>query len=185
MGNQQGTQLGDEPDTFTPASERGVGGKGQGGDLHNFDHEFNGFLHSTSGKICKDTFGIFTFAKKPITVTCKGSSARITEEEELSGTKQLDVLYEQINAVTWDHANSEVKVELETEEGGEPNFFILTMENTIEFEGELKLRFSSNARARPPSTMYIGMFAGATKPRPFQRKRYLSIYQSKKKILYN
>jgi hypothetical protein len=170
MGNQQGHQLGDEPTTFTPQSERGGNGS-QGGDLHNFDHEFNGFLHSTNGKICRDTFGVFTFAKKPITVTCKGSSAKIIEEEELSGTKELDVLYEQITAVTWDHANSEVKVELEAEEGDDANFFILTMENSIEFEGELKLRFSSNRTARPPSTMYIGMFAGSTKPRPFQRKR--------------
>ena len=52
---------------------------------------------------------------------------------------------------------------------------ILTMANSIEFEGELKLRFSSmvnsTRNAKPPTTMYVGVFAGATKPKPFQRKR--------------
>lgn len=52
---------------------------------------------------------------------------------------------------------------------------ILTMANSIEFEGELKLRFSVYAAShrdfKQPSTIYMGMFAGATKPKPFQRKR--------------
>ena len=50
------------------------------------------------------------------------------------------------------------------------------MANSVEFEGELKLRFNgaaanSNKQVKIPSPMYIGMFAGATKPKPFQRKR--------------
>ena len=49
------------------------------------------------------------------------------------------------------------------------------MGNSIEFEGELKLRLSAAATSNPqikvPSPMYVGMFAGATKPKPFQRKR--------------
>ena len=44
------------------------------------------------------------------------------------------------------------------------------MSNTIELEGELKLRFSTPG-VRPPSIMYVGMFAGESKPKPFQRKR--------------
>jgi hypothetical protein len=49
------------------------------------------------------------------------------------------------------------------------------MSNSIEFEGEMKIRLSAAASTgqgmKIPSPMYIGMFAGATKPKPFQRKR--------------
>lgn len=49
------------------------------------------------------------------------------------------------------------------------------MANTIELEQELKHRYNSLAarsdRFPVPSPMYIGMFAGSTKPKPFQRKR--------------
>ena len=53
---------------------------------------------------------------------------------------------------------------------------ILTMAVSVEFEGELKLRIGSMADGnertfKPPTIMYVGMFAGATKPKPFQRKR--------------
>jgi len=66
-------------------------------------------------------------------------------------------------------------VKLGITRGDEESFVILTMANTIELEGELKLRFNSFAQAnramRIPFPMYVGMFAGATKPKPFQRKR--------------
>ena len=47
---------------------------------------------------------------------------------------------------------------------------------SVEFEGELKLRIGSMADGnertfKPPTIMYVGMFAGATKPKPFQRKK--------------
>jgi len=85
----------------------------------------------------------------------------------------------QISAISWDHANSEVKLVFKSSEdregGSSENFLILTMGNSIEFEGELKLRLSSmvaNTRGgKLPSTLYVGVFAGATKPKPFQRKR--------------
>jgi hypothetical protein len=70
-----------------------------------------------------------------------------------------------------------VKIVFKTgeEEGDEDNFVIMTMGNSVEFEGEMKLRFlamtASTRNARAPSTMYVGIFAGATKPKPFQRKR--------------
>ena len=44
------------------------------------------------------------------------------------------------------------------------------MGNTIELEGELKLRLTVPG-VRPPTVMYVGMFAGESKPKPFQRKR--------------
>ena len=43
---------------------------------------------------------------------------------------------------------------------------------SVEFEGEIKLRLKGmGSGVRLPPTTYIGMFAGATKPKPFQRKR--------------
>lgn len=49
------------------------------------------------------------------------------------------------------------------------------MGNSIEFEGEIKERLYalslSDRSVKIPSPTYIGMFAGATKPKPFQRKR--------------
>lgn len=58
---------------------------------------------------------------------------------------------------------------------GEESSIILELTNSIEFEGELKLRYGSLvSRERGfkiPMPMYIGMFAGSTKPKPFQRKR--------------
>lgn len=67
---------------------------------------------------------------------------------------------------------SEVKLTISS---SEESYVILTMANSIEFEGELKLRFGSCATTvrdfRIPASVYMGMFAGATKPKPFQRKR--------------
>jgi hypothetical protein len=67
-----------------------------------------------------------------------------------------------------------VKIVFNCSDGSE-NFFIFSMGNSIEFESELKLRISAmvskNPKAKPPTTMYVGVFAGATKPKPFQRKR--------------
>jgi len=89
----------------------------------------------------------------------------------LTARKTVDVLYEQVTSIAWDHANSEVKINVTRTE--EEDYVILTMQNSIELEGELRLRFSNIIvkGIRMPSIMYIGMFAGATKPKPFQRKR--------------
>jgi hypothetical protein len=75
--------------------------------------------------------------------------------------------------IAWDHANSELKLTLTTTD--EENFVILTLSNSVEFEAEMKLRLLSashtNRGVKNPTPMYVGMFAGATKPKPFQRKR--------------
>ncbi len=89
----------------------------------------------------------------------------------MTARKTVDVLYEHVTSIAWDHANSEVKINVTRTE--EEDYVILTMQNSIELEGELRLRFSNITvkGIRMPSIMYIGMFAGATKPKPFQRKR--------------
>lgn len=75
--------------------------------------------------------------------------------------------------IAWDHANSELKLTLTATD--EENFLILTLGNSVEFEQEMKLRLTaashSNRGVKNPAPMYVGMFAGATKPKPFQRKR--------------
>ena len=76
-----------------------------------------------------------------------------------------------MKALSWDHANSEVKIEI-----SDTDLVILTMAVSVEFEGELRLRISSVADPldrtyKAPTIMYVGMFAGATKPKPFQRKK--------------
>jgi hypothetical protein len=93
------------------------------------------------------------------------------EEVGITSKKVQNFNYADIGGLAWDHANSEVKITLKMDD----NFVILTMANSIEFEGEIKLRLSAaaatNGQMKMPSPMYIGMFAGATKPKPFQRKR--------------
>jgi hypothetical protein len=53
---------------------------------------------------------------------------------------------------------------------------IFMVANSLEFEANIKLRLKGigvrhRGAFRLPSTSYIGMFAGVTKPKPFQRKR--------------
>jgi len=145
--------------------------------MHHFDHTFKASLHTTSGSYFTDTFGVCSFAKRQVQVVCKGSSLDISEEVGITAKKQVEVEYESISELLWDHAASEVKIVLsrDDDEAASHTFIILTMANSVEFEGELKLRFISlshtNRSLRIPSTMYMGMFAGATKPKPFQRKR--------------
>ena len=62
------------------------------------------------------------------------------------------------------------------ESGGDGPFIILESENSSELEQELKLRIAAarhnNGNSTPaPSITYVGIFAGAEKPKPFQRKR--------------
>ncbi|CAM9197034.1 unnamed protein product, partial [Discosporangium mesarthrocarpum] len=85
--------------------------------------------------------------------------------------------------LTWDHARSSLKVGFgeRTGEGSDPDdiFVSFHVENSLELELELKLRAkaeilratSRGESSDPPASVYLGMFAGPTKPRPFQRKR--------------
>ena len=90
----------------------------------------------------------------------------------------MELHYSLITGLSWDHGSSEVKFDLKKadEDEEETNAFVIfTMANSVEFEGEVKLRLSGLAASmrgfKVPSPMYIGMFAGASKPKPFQRKR--------------
>lgn len=158
MGNQ-GSALGDEPSTSIAQKN-----------LQHFDHTFKAELHTAQGFFA-ETFGECKFAKRQITLTCKGGGIQIIEDVGISSRKTIDVVYHEMVGIAWDHANSEVKMSFRSEE----NYVIITLQNSVEFEGEMKLRLSAAASShrgmKIPSPMYIGMFAGAHKPKPFQRKR--------------
>ncbi len=113
----------------------------------------------------------------------------------------LRVPYASIRVLTWDHSSSSLKVGHEAagstavdpkNPGGEPAvngesgsgppelvFISIRVENSIDLEDELKQRAKAEAvRAREvgrafvaPTSVYLGIFAGFTKPKPFQRKR--------------
>jgi len=159
--------------------------------FQHFDHSFKGELHTSKGPLFVKAFGECSFAKRPVEVLCKGNSFEIIEELGIALKKNIDLPYRQITALSWDHANSEVKIEVSGGGGGSSSsggggdgdqqdqpheqYVILTMAISVELEGELKLRLNGLAAAtkglKIPTSLYVGMFAGATKPKPFQRKR--------------
>ena len=71
--------------------------------------------------------------------------------------------------IGWDHASGQVKVLVKR--GDVENFIIINVHNSVEVEAGLRDRFAANKGVRAPATSYVSMFAGATKPKPFQRKR--------------
>lgn len=160
MGNQ-GSQLTDEPTAIAQKN------------LQHFDHSFKAELHAVSGVYFSDVFGEFSGAKRPITVVCKANSMDILEDVGISARKHQDIIFSGITGISWDHATSQVKITVTQSQ--EEHYVIVTLTNSVEFEAELKLRLSAaasnNRGMKIPSPMYIGMFAGATKPKPFQRKR--------------
>ena len=160
MGNQ-GSQLGDEPSYNVNESEASK-------NLQHFDHSYKGTLHTCQGKMYQ-TFGSFTFQEKECKITTKGMCIELVEEQGLSSTKRMDVNYDSVTAVSWDHSASQVKIVSKVDD--QESFVILGLANSVEFEQELKLRVGGIRGMRPPTVMYVGMFAGATKPKPFQRKR--------------
>jgi hypothetical protein len=67
-----------------------------------------------------------------------------------------------------------VKFSLSTPEFEHPEYVILHVPMSVELESELQQRFrtlASDSGTTIPPFVYVGMFAGETKPKPFQRKR--------------
>jgi hypothetical protein len=115
---------------------------------------------------------------RPVEIVCKSSTFEVIEEQGVRSLFRLPIQYSEIESTEWDHAESAVKLVCKRDIGkGELDVgqIILELAVSVEFEQELRLRFTgmlqNNPSARFPSTMYVGMFAGATKPKPFQRKR--------------
>lgn len=101
--------------------------------------------------------------------------------------------YAAIRRLTWDHSQSSLKVgyaSIASPEDGEvidgdecdPDevYISIRVENSLELEDELKQRARGEAKRAAaagesapsnPASVYLGIFAGFTKPKPFQRKR--------------
>lgn len=111
--------------------------------------------------------------EKEMQVICKGKVFEIIEEVGLTSKRQIEIEYHHVIGIAYDHGNSEVKFTIKRAD--EENYIILTLQNSIEFEQELKLRFTAisneHREFKVPAPLYMGMFAGASKPKPFQRKR--------------
>ena len=82
--------------------------------FQHFDHSFKGELHTTQGPVFVKVFGACSFAKRSIELLCKGSSFEIIEELGIALKKNLDLPYNRITGLSWDHANSEVEEHLIT-----------------------------------------------------------------------
>lgn len=103
----------------------------------------------------------------------------------------VSIPYKAIRRLTWDHSQSGLKVGHAPSDGPvdgtsdlEPDpdgvYISIRVHNSLELEDELKQRAKGEAtRAADagekapatPASVYLGMFAGFTKPKPFQRKR--------------
>ena len=74
--------------------------------------------------------------------------------------------------ILWDHQHSSLKFRTLKN-----NFIILAVENSLELEREMTSRFAEGIDSsllslqEVPGFSYLGMFAGPTKPKPFERKR--------------
>lgn len=103
----------------------------------------------------------------------------------------IGIPYAGIRRLTWDHSRSGLKVghgppmpeveDVPSDATDDPDnvFVTIRVENSLELEEELKERGNEEVRraavaglGRPtlPAAVYLGMFAGYTKPKPFQRK---------------
>lgn len=129
---------------------------------------------------------------RPVTMEVKGVDMIMHDP---TGATLLHISYPGVRSFVWDHGASSVKV---TFAGGGKDwtkygaslatapevFIILKMAVSVELETELRARIRAGMRAAaanavpgaptpplPPEFDYIGLFAGATKPRPFQRRR--------------
>jgi len=142
--------------------------------LAHFDHTFKITLISLNGPTLVNVFGVCKNAERPAILTCKASAFEIVEEKGLADKIQFNIPYTEIIEVAWDHATSAVRLTLKKEETDDI-YLIFQLPNSVEFEQEIKLRLSGTAAhrkgVRVPTPTYVGMFAGSTKPKPFQRKR--------------
>ena len=64
--------------------------------LQHFDHNFKGELHTAVGAKFVEVFGECSFAKRGVSMTCKGNSFEVVEEIGLTSKKQVEVMYTQV-----------------------------------------------------------------------------------------
>lgn len=127
-----------------------------------------------------------------VTIHMLGTELVVREAVDLKDRQLISIQYAAIRQLTWDHSHSSLKIgyglnvlDVEDEAGDtgvDPDsiFISVRVENSLELEDELKQRGMAEAnraaaagrkRQLLPASIYLGMFAGSTKPKPFQRKR--------------
>ena len=84
--------------------------------------------------------------------------------------------YGSLKSLEWDHSCSSVKMVTGGREAGLETFAVVKVHNSLELENEAKLRLRGLSRASNAAPVsitfgYCGVYAGPTKPKPFQRKR--------------
>ena len=128
-----------------------------------------------------------------LTLTQEGVSAVEHTGTTMGDMRQRTVLqikWTDLSEIAWDHQQSQVRftkpspsASSPTGAAGQPppprpapSCCIFLVGNSIELEGNIKLRLAGLRKKlgntiRTPTSLYVGMFAGVTKPKPFQRKR--------------
>ena len=161
--------------------------------LH-FDHTYKARLAGCSAGACPepaesiadDNSEVLEGGRQcKLTMTSRGVHVSETIGASISELRDRNIFqtgYFSINEIAWDHSVSGVKLTTAPEQlspsaadraSSEPRYLILHVENSLELERDLRLRLKGAAQpgARFPLFQYVGMFAGPTKPKPFQRKR--------------
>ncbi|CAM9474709.1 unnamed protein product, partial [Phaeothamnion confervicola] len=124
---------------------------------------------------------------RPILIVMAGKEVLLRESDGYGMHRTLTLVgWSQILQFVWDHSQSAVKVSgrMAYSDRGHNDpaaemFAIFTVNNSLELETEIKSRIRAEAKRLSsngvsptmPEFVYIGMFAGSSKPKPFQRKR--------------
>ena len=114
--------------------------------------------------------------RRAVSLTCKQDYLEMAEKVGKGVNERersvLSLYFRDIAKILWDHQQSGIK--FTTHEGA---ILSLEVENSLELEQNLSLRFAGAVREQmlepqaTPGYGYLGMFAGPTKPKPFERKR--------------
>jgi len=150
--------------------------------LH-FDHQYNARLIGYSEGACPpqapsiadDNSAILAPGRQcKLTMSADGVKIVETIGENISEMIERECFrsgYFEISELAWDHSVSGVKFTQGSSSG--TTYVVVHVENSLELERDIRLRLKGAARpgARFPAFQYVGMFAGPTKPKPFQRKR--------------
>lgn len=64
--------------------------------LQHFDHSFKGELHTVKGSGLTARFGECKFAKRSLTIICKGNALDLIEEVSISEKNEYEVGYDQV-----------------------------------------------------------------------------------------
>jgi hypothetical protein len=74
--------------------------------------------------------------------------------------------------IAWDHANSEVKMSFRSEE----NYVIITLQNSVEFEGEMKGVGVANASLNPYRKAFLDTLAYAEGTANYPNNGYTTMF---------